>query len=58
MEGDESVKDWVTVLGGRGAGRWHVHQSHKGGAREPYMNHLLEVAMLVADATEGKDRIS
>jgi hypothetical protein len=27
----------------------------KGPAEEPYINHLLEVALLVADATGGKD---
>src|ERR1700722_10748473 len=27
----------------------------KGAAQEPYINHLLEVATLVAEATEGKD---
>jgi (p)ppGpp synthase/HD superfamily hydrolase len=34
---------------------WHVHQRRKGAAEEPYINHLLEVAMLVAEATKGKD---
>jgi len=37
------------------AGKWHVHQRRKGPAQEPYANHLLEVACLVATATEGKD---
>src|SRR5262245_53005485 len=37
------------------AARWHVHQRRKGAAAEPYINHLLEVAMLVAEATDGKD---
>jgi (p)ppGpp synthase/HD superfamily hydrolase len=35
------------------AARWHVHQRRKGAAEEPYINHLLEVASLVADATQG-----
>jgi (p)ppGpp synthase/HD superfamily hydrolase len=35
--------------------RWHVHQRRKGAAKEPYINHLLELATLVAEATEGKD---
>jgi (p)ppGpp synthase/HD superfamily hydrolase len=35
--------------------RWHVHQRRKGAAQEPYINHLLEVASLVADATHGQD---
>src|SRR5262245_31470890 len=38
-----------------GAARWHVHQRRKGAAKEPYVNHLLEVATLVAEATDGKD---
>lgn len=33
----------------------HSAQRRKGGAREPYINHLTEVARLVAQATEGKD---
>jgi (p)ppGpp synthase/HD superfamily hydrolase len=50
------MKDWVTVLkAADAAARWHVHQRRKGAAKEPYINHLLEVATLVAEATEGKD---
>ena len=50
------VKEWIAVLNAAdAAARWHVHQRRKGAAREPYVNHLLEVASLVADATEGKD---
>ena len=37
------------------AAKWHVHQRRKGPGQEPYMNHLLEVASLVATATDGKD---
>jgi len=37
------------------AARWHVHHRRKGPAEEPYINHLLEVAMLVAEATGGND---
>src|SRR6516225_4169607 len=37
------------------AAKWHVHQRRKGPAQEPYINHLLEVAMLVAEATDGTD---
>jgi (p)ppGpp synthase/HD superfamily hydrolase len=33
----------------------HVHQRRKGEAAEPYMNHLTEVADLVAQATRGSD---
>jgi (p)ppGpp synthase/HD superfamily hydrolase len=37
------------------AAHWHQAQRRKGAAREPYVNHLLEVARLVAEATEGRD---
>jgi guanosine-3',5'-bis(diphosphate) 3'-pyrophosphohydrolase len=50
------MKSWITVLkAADAAARWHVHQRRKGAAKEPYINHLLEVATLVAEATEGKD---
>ena len=37
------------------AARRHVGQRRKGHAAEPYINHLAEVASLIAEATEGKD---
>jgi guanosine-3',5'-bis(diphosphate) 3'-pyrophosphohydrolase len=37
------------------AAKWHAHQRRKGAAEEPYINHLLEVASLVAEATGGRD---
>lgn len=37
------------------AARKHVGQRRKGEAQEPYVNHLAEVARLVAEATEGAD---
>jgi (p)ppGpp synthase/HD superfamily hydrolase len=37
------------------AARRHVDQKRKGAAREPYINHLAEVANLLSEATEGKD---
>jgi GTP diphosphokinase / guanosine-3',5'-bis(diphosphate) 3'-diphosphatase len=50
------TKDWTDVLrAAHAAARWHVHQRRKGPADEPYINHLLEVAMLVAEATRGND---
>jgi GTP diphosphokinase / guanosine-3',5'-bis(diphosphate) 3'-diphosphatase len=50
------MKEWIKVLkAADAAARWHVHQRRKGAAQEPYINHLLEVATLVAEATEGKD---
>jgi guanosine-3',5'-bis(diphosphate) 3'-pyrophosphohydrolase len=36
------------------AAHWHLHQRRKG-TEEPYINHLLEVASLVARATEGNE---
>ena len=50
------MKEWILVLkAADAAARWHVHHRRKGPAEEPYINHLLEVAMLVADATGGND---
>ena len=50
------MKEWVTVLrAADAAARWHVHHRRKGSAQEPYINHLLEVASLVAEATQGED---
>ena len=50
------MKEWIAVLkAADAAARWHVHQRRKGAAKEPYINHLLEVATLVAEATDGKD---
>ena len=37
------------------AAQKHVSQRRKGEAAEPYMNHLTEVAELVAQATGGED---
>src|SRR3974377_809061 len=46
----------VTVLRAADAGaRWQVNHRRKGAAQEPYVTHLLEVAMLVAEATAGAD---
>lgn len=50
------MKEWIDVLkAADAAARWHVHQRRKGPAAEPYINHLLEVAKLVAEATDGKN---
>jgi GTP diphosphokinase / guanosine-3',5'-bis(diphosphate) 3'-diphosphatase len=50
------AKEWIAVLrAADAAARWHVQQRRKGAAEEPYVNHLLEVATLVAEATDGKD---
>ena len=54
--GTDSMKDWITVLRAADmAARWHVRQRRKGIAQEPYINHLLEVASLVTEATGGID---
>lgn len=37
------------------AAQRHTPQRRKGKAQEPYVNHLAEVAELVATATEGQD---
>ena len=37
------------------AARAHAPQRRKGAASEPYVNHLAEVALLVAEATQGAD---
>src|SRR3954470_18387885 len=50
------MKQWIAVLkAADAAARWHVHDRRKGVAEEPYINHLLEVASLVAEATDGQD---
>jgi guanosine-3',5'-bis(diphosphate) 3'-pyrophosphohydrolase len=50
------MKEWIAVLkAAAAAAPWHIHQRRKGSAEEPYINHLLEVASLVAEATDGKD---
>lgn len=50
------MEEWISVLRAADtAARWHVRQRRKGIAGEPYINHLLEVANLVAEATKGSD---
>jgi len=50
------LKEWIAVLkAADAAARWHVHQRRKGVAEEPYINHLLEVASLITEATHGAD---
>jgi (p)ppGpp synthase/HD superfamily hydrolase len=50
------MNDWIVVLrAAEAAARWHVRQKRKGTHQEPYINHLLEVANLVAAATQGND---
>src|SRR3989454_3275020 len=53
---EDPMKEWIAVLkAADAAARWHVHQRRKGVAEEPYINHLLEVASLVTEATRGAD---
>lgn len=37
------------------AARMHVDQRRKSVRREPYLNHLAEVAVLLAEASDGRD---
>lgn len=37
------------------AARCHAGDRRRGGVDEPYLNHLAEVARLLADATDGQD---
>jgi (p)ppGpp synthase/HD superfamily hydrolase len=45
----------VVLKAAERAAHWHAAQRRKGAAQEPYINHLLEVARLVAEATGGDD---
>src|SRR5579871_81440 len=45
----------AVLMAAETAARWHVNQRRKGLAHEPYINHLLEVARLVGEATDGED---
>jgi (p)ppGpp synthase/HD superfamily hydrolase len=50
------MNEWVSVMqAADAAARWHVDQRRKGAAQEPYLNHLLEVANLVTQATGGTE---
>ena len=52
---DQKLNDIVTILRAADfAARKHVNQKRKGNAGEPYVNHLDEVAKLVAEATGGR----
>jgi (p)ppGpp synthase/HD superfamily hydrolase len=56
MNKGDDMNELVSVLqAADAAARWHVHQRRKGSAQEPYINHLLEVAGLVTQATGGTD---
>ena len=52
--GKDTMNELVNVLRASDlAAQWHVRQRRKGAAGEPYINHLLEVANLVTQATNG-----
>ena len=52
----ETVSDIVLLTRAMDfAARKHQEQRRKGEAKEPYINHLTEVASLVAEATDGHD---
>ena len=53
---ESSVQDWQAILAAASyAAEKHSHQTRKGAAREPYINHLIEVAGLVAMALTVPD---
>lgn len=50
------MKEWINVLKAADtAAKWHTNQRRKGANQEPYVNHLIEVATMVATASEGRD---
>ncbi|MCX7313992.1 MAG: HD domain-containing protein [Alphaproteobacteria bacterium] len=50
------MKEWINVLKAADtAAKWHMNQRRKGANQEPYVNHLIEVATMVATASEGRD---
>jgi guanosine-3',5'-bis(diphosphate) 3'-pyrophosphohydrolase len=56
MTRGDKMKELISIMRAADAAtRWHVHQRRKGSAQEPYINHLLEVASLVTEATNGTD---
>ena len=49
------MNDVVAVMNAADfAARKHTNQRRKGEAAEPYLNHLIEVANLVAEASDGR----
>ena len=52
------MNDIVTIMKAADfAARKHVNQRRKGEGAEPYVNHLIEVAGLVAEATDGRPEV-
>jgi hypothetical protein len=55
---DVMSNDLVRLMGAVDyAARQHLSQRRKGERAEPYINHLTEVAALLAEATEGDDAV-
>jgi (p)ppGpp synthase/HD superfamily hydrolase len=56
---DEVLRDHVKLVtrAAEFAARQHVGQRRKGAAQEPYINHLSEVAYLLAETTEEPDAV-
>ena len=55
---EDPVKENPILLFARAldfAARKHMHQRRKGELAEPYVNHLSDVARLLAEATKGED---
>src|SRR5271163_436716 len=52
------MNDIVTIMKAADfAARKHANQKRKGEVEEPYLNHLIEVATLVAEATDGRPEV-
>jgi (p)ppGpp synthase/HD superfamily hydrolase len=52
------MKDMQILKAASLAAQWHSQQRRKGAAGEPYVNHLLEVAALVAEADPGNTELA
>jgi (p)ppGpp synthase/HD superfamily hydrolase len=51
-------KGWVLALSAaERAAKWHAEHRHKGVTQVPFVNHLIEVALLVTTATDGNDPV-
>src|SRR5271156_3938689 len=52
------MNDIVTIMKAADfAARKHANQKRKGEVADPYLNHLIEVATLVAEATDGRPEV-
>lgn len=51
-------KGWVSALtAAERAAKWHAQHRHKGVVQVPFVNHLIEVALLITTATDGNDPV-